>query len=72
MFDTKRFLKDQFRTPVELHTLMQSYGVDVPREGTVSQWFQRASVPSTWFPVLLAVLEMDRGHPVSVVEYMEG
>lgn len=72
MFNTKRFLKDHFHTPVELVKMFQDYQVDGPREGTASQWFQRESVPSTWFPMLLAVLELHKGQPVSIVEYMEG
>lgn len=71
MFNTKRFLTEKFNNPVELSALMRSYHVEPPRDATVSQWFVRASVPSTWFPVLLSVLEMHHGRPVSVAEYLE-
>lgn len=71
MFNTKRFLQDHFRTPIELVEMFRSYGMTPPREGTASQWFTRASVPSSWFALLLVVLEMHRGGPVSIVEYME-
>lgn len=71
MFNTERFLKEQFKTPPELRALFSAYSITPPRDGTVSQWFVRASVPSTWFPVLLAVLELHKGGPVSIVEYLE-
>jgi hypothetical protein len=72
MFDTKRFLKDQFRTPPEAAAILRSYGVEPPNESTMQQWFTRESVPSKWFPILLAILELHKGAPVSIVEYMEG
>lgn len=72
MFDTKRFLKDNFRTPPETAALLRSYCIDAPSDGTIQQWFTRASIPSTWFPVLLSVLELHAGQPVSIVKYMEG
>ena len=70
MFDTFTFLKDHFRTPPELVAMFRSYGLEPPRDGTVSQWFNRKTVPSNWFPILLAVLELHHGAPVSVVNYM--
>ena len=72
MFDTIRFLKDHFHTPPELSSMFRAYGIEPPRDGTVSQWFNRKSVPAPWFPVLLAVLELHRGAPVSVADYLEG
>lgn len=71
MFDTLSFLRDQFRSPPEMLAMFRDYGVQPPRDGTVSQWFHRGSVPSAWFPILLAVLELHRGHPVSIVEYVK-
>jgi hypothetical protein len=72
MFDTKRFLKDHFRTPPEAAALLRSYNVEPPSEGTMQQWFTRERVPSTWLPTLLIVLEIHKGQPVSLAEYMEG
>lgn len=71
MFDAAAFLKDQFRTPPEMLAMFRDYGVPAPRDGTVSQWFQRGSVSSAWFPVLLAVLELHTGAPVSIVQYIK-
>lgn len=70
-FDTKRFLKERFKTPAELISLLKAYGIEPPRELTASQWFLRASVPSTWLPTLLAALELHTGKAVSVVSYIK-
>ena len=68
-FDTKRFLKERFKTPNELILLLRSYGIEPPREATAAQWFNRASVPSDWFPILVSALELHTGSPVSLVSY---
>lgn len=71
-FDTKTFLKERFKTPGELISMLTAYGIEAPREQTASQWFHRASVPSAWFALLLAALELHTGKPVSVVSYIRG
>lgn len=70
-FDARRFLKERFKTPNELIALLRSYGIEPPREATVAQWFNRASVPSDWFPILVAALELHTGSAVSLVSYFQ-
>lgn len=72
MFDTLRFLKDHFGEPRALVAFLRAYGVDAPPEGTVDKWYRRSAIPSTWLPVLLAYLELDRGAPVSTQPYLKG
>lgn len=70
MFDARQFLIDTFRTPTELSAFVRAYGYEPPKEATVDKWFRRQSVPSEWFPLLLGLLELDRGKPVSLVSYL--
>jgi hypothetical protein len=72
VFDTRRFLADKFKTPASLISFVKAYGVAPPKEAATAKWFQRGSVPSEWFAVLLAVLELDDGRPVSVAGYLKG
>lgn len=69
-FDSKKFLTEQFRSSADLVAFVTLYRVDPPREAAVDKWFRRASIPSDWLPVLLALLQIDRGSPVSLTEYL--
>lgn len=70
MFDAKRFLQENFRSSVELVTFLRSYGVEPPLANTADKWWRRNSISGEWLPVLLAVLEIDRGAPVSIASYL--
>ena len=71
MFDTTRFLNDHFGSPQRVIGFLRAYKLHEPSIETVRKWFQRAAVPSEWLPVLLAVLELDEGHPVSLATYIK-
>lgn len=71
-FEARRFLVEHFGTPQGVVSYLRAYGVVPPGVTTVEKWFQRASIPSEWFPLLLACLELDRGGPVSVSKYLGG
>ncbi|AKR54370.1 hypothetical protein XM25_00830 [Devosia sp. H5989] len=49
-----------------------AYKAPAPKAAAVEKWFQRASVPSDWLPMLLAYLEIDYGGPVRLAPYLEG
>lgn len=70
MFDFGRFLRENFSTPTEMLAFLRAYNAPVPSTFTVQKWFQRDTVPSDWFPILLAYLELDRGAPVRLMPYM--
>lgn len=70
MFDNLRFLTEQFGNADAVIGLANHFNVDVPAKDTLRKWFERGSIPSDWWPVVLALLEMDRGAPVSVLDYM--
>lgn len=71
-FDSKKFLREHFKSPSELVAFVRLYRTSAPREAAVDKWFRRGSIPSDWLPVLLALLEIDRGGPVSLIAYLEG
>lgn len=70
MFETKRFLVENFGSTQGLLAFLRAYGVAAPNDSTVGKWFSRASVPSEWLPLLLGYLEIDRGQPVSLIAYI--
>lgn len=70
MFETKRFLKENFKTPQGLLAFLRAYKAPLPGLKAVEKWFQRESIPADWLPILLGYLELDNGGPVSVVGYM--
>jgi len=71
MFEAKRFLVDHFRTPTELISFVRAFNHEPPKADTVYKWFSRGVLPGEWFPILLALLELDRGGPVSIAGYIK-
>ncbi len=70
LFDAHRFLTVYFHTPTGLVSFLRAYSAPLPAEEAVRKWFQRGTVPAEWFAVLLAYLEIDRGAPVRVAEFL--
>lgn len=70
MFDALRFLEEKFHSPQRLMQFFRVYGVSAPEPEAVKKWFQREQIPSTWLPVLLTLLELDDGAPVSLAPYL--
>lgn len=71
MFDALKFLQEKFRDAHGLVAFLAAYGVTPPPLATAVKWFQRASIPSDWLPVLLAYIEIDEGQPVSLIQYLK-
>lgn len=72
MFQTRRFLVDKFGNSPGLLAFLRAYQAPAPKPAAAEKWFQRASVPSEWLPVVLSYLEIDNGAPVSLIPYLEG
>lgn len=70
MFDFQAFLKEQFNNPKGLTSFLCTYGAPLPQGAAVEKWFQRGSVPSGWFAILNAYLELDNGSPISLRKYI--
>lgn len=70
MFDVKRFLTENFRDPDGLVGAFNAYRLAIPPKDTVRKWFSRETVPSEWLPMIIAVLELENGKPVSLTPYI--
>lgn len=70
MFDHRRFLVENFGNAPGLVALLRAYDGPIPKDDTAYKWFQRGSIPADWLAILLAYLEIDRGAPVSTVQYL--
>lgn len=70
MFTGTRFIADKFGCSGYVRSLVASYGFPAPTEAAVKKWMVRDSIPGEWLPVLLGVLELEHGGPVSVLPYV--
>lgn len=71
-FKTLQFLSDYLITPDAIVGLANRYNLEVPSKPTIIKWFSRKSIPGEWWPVVIALLELHRGAPVSLANYIEG
>ncbi|MBZ9706118.1 hypothetical protein LB543_05210 [Mesorhizobium sp. ESP7-2] len=69
MFDTKAFLTEQFTNAQNVLVLFRAYGVECPSLSAVEKWFTRQSVPGEYWPVMLCILELERGEPFKLAQY---
>ena len=72
VFQTRRFLIDHFGNAPGLLAFLGAYDAPCPNPAAAEKWFQRASVPSEWFSLVLSYLEIDHGKPVSLIPYLQG
>jgi hypothetical protein len=69
-FDDVKFLGAYFGGHAEMCHLIAAYGFEPPLLDTASKWFRRGAIPGSWFPILLGVLELDNGGPISVTPFI--
>lgn len=69
-FNYSKFLADRFGSPERLVAFLGSYVANSPPRATVNKWFSRAQIPSGWFALLLALLELEDGTPVRLAPYL--
>lgn len=69
-FNFPRFMQDWFKNPAGLFAFMQSYGVRRVTAAAVAKWFQRQQIPAEWLPLILGLLELEQGRPVSMADYL--
>lgn len=70
MFDAKKFIRDNFQSAGGVIAHCRSVGLEPPSDEQVQKWLQRNSVPGEWLAKLLTLLEVERGHAVSLQPYM--
>lgn len=69
MFATKLFIQEKLESPDAILGLFGAAGISSPAKDTVRKWFERGSIPSEWWPIVLVVLELTNGGPVSLAGY---
>ena len=69
MLNQGKFLRRYWSDPERLVHWTRTMGAEPPSVGAANKWFQRESVPTEWFGTLLALLEIERGKPVSLIEF---
>lgn len=70
MFNGKAFLTATFPEHQNVPTLFCQYGFQPPNVAAVSKWFQRGNVPGPWLAMILALLELEQGAPVSISRFI--
>lgn len=69
-FDAVKFLIEKFGTPANVLAMFSSYGISAPDIGAIEKWYPRRRVPGEWLPLLLIMLELDEGQPVSLAAWI--
>lgn len=70
MFDSVRFLEENFNNADGIVGLLHAYRLDAPQRDTARKWFERGDIPAKWLPLLICVLEIDSGEPVRLAQYL--
>lgn len=70
VFDTDAFIREHFRDANGIVGMLRAYGLRCPPYDTARKWVARGTVPSEWFPVIVAVLELDNGEAISLIKYL--
>ncbi len=68
-FDTKAFLAEFWPSAPQLHEWLANYGVAGVKPQAVYKWFVRESVPADRFALMIALLEIENGGPISLSKY---
>jgi hypothetical protein len=71
LFDALAFLTEQFSSPQNILVMFNAYGMRPPNLAAVEKWFQRRSVPSEYLPMLICILELEKGGPVGLARYVK-
>ena len=69
-FDTKAFLAAYWPCPTSLHVWLAHYQISVEKAALFKQ-FARGSIPAGQFAIMLALLELEHGHPISLAPYLK-
>ena len=72
MFKTRQFLQDQFTDPDGLVCLVEKHCSMQPQKEAVRKWFQRGSVPSDWWPLLIIAALRETGEVPPLGNYLGG
>ena len=69
-FNTKAFLKDNWPDAHHMRAWLAHYGVEIEKGTAYKQWL-RQSVPVDQLALTLALLELEKGRPISLASYLK-
>ena len=70
MFNFKAFLLEHWRNADMLQRFLVTYGITDLKKDSIYKWYLRETIPADWFAVLLGLLELEKGKPVSIAGYL--
>lgn len=70
-FDALAFLHEHWPTVEDLAAFLKTYDVEAISLYGMKQWYRRETIPADWLPVLLALLELEKGAPVSIAKHLK-
>jgi hypothetical protein len=69
-FDTKAFLSERWSNSAKLHHWLDDFGMADVTEPAVRKWIDRKSIPAEHFAIILALLEIENGRPMSIAKFL--
>lgn len=70
MFNAKKFIRDNFQSVGGIVAHFRDVGFEPPTYEQAEKWLTRNSIPGEWLAKMLAILEGERGEPVSILAYI--
>jgi len=71
MFKFKNFLLAHWRNAEMLQRFLVNYGITELKRDSLYKWYLREAIPAEWFAVLLCLLEIEKGKPVSLRDFLD-
>ncbi len=71
MFQATKFLDCEFESPEQMRSILRSYGFPALSRDAIYKVRMRDNLSAKWLALLLCVLELERGRPVSVIPYIK-
>lgn len=71
MFQARKFIEDEFQGPEHMRNILVAYGFPALSKEGILKAVRRDSLSGKWLALLLGVLELERGSPVSILRYVK-
>ena len=71
MFKFKNFLLAHWRNAEMLQRFLVNYGITELKRDSLYKWYLREAIPAEWFAGLLCLLEIEKGKPVSLRDFLD-
>lgn len=69
-FDARRFISDNLGPASNVVSFVEAFGFEPPTQEAVFKWSLRGQISAEWLPILLVLIELDHGQPVSLTRYV--